>query len=120
MPGVAFGASLGLAAEVAGRLATLLLLLIVGTWAVLWLAIAFARWVSRKTTQWLPHLLEWSRANRRLGRYGLALIDDELPEPPELFALALLLLLLAGILLYLVAGAHLHPYPLRPARKSVV
>src|SRR3546814_10869840 len=54
MPGVAFGASLGLAAEVAGRLATLLLLLIVGTWSVLWLAIAFARWVSRKTTQWLP------------------------------------------------------------------
>lgn len=113
MPGVAFGASLGLAAEVAGRLATLLLLLIIGTWATLWLAIAFARWVSRKTTQWLPYLLEWSRANRRLGRYGLALIDDELPEAPALFLLALLLLLFAGILLYLIAGAHLHPYPLR-------
>src|SRR3546814_5010130 len=87
MPGVAFGASLGLAAEVAGRLATLLLLLIVGTWAVLWLAIAFARWVSRKTTQWLPHLLEWSRANRRLGRYGLALIDRSEEHTSELQSL---------------------------------
>lgn len=113
VPGVVFGASLGLAAEVAGRLATLLLLLIIGTWSALWLAIAFARLVSRKTTQWLPHLLEWSRAHRRLGRYGLALIDDELPETPALFLLALLLLLFAGILLYLVAGAPLHPYPLQ-------
>lgn len=113
MPGVAFGASLGLAAEVAGRLATLLLVLIVGTWLVLWLMIAFVRLISRKTTQWLPHLLEWSRANRRFGRYGLALIDDELPETPALFVLAVLLLTFAGVLLYLVAGAHLHPYPLR-------
>ncbi|NGY05086.1 VTT domain-containing protein [Solimonas terrae] len=113
MPGVAFGASLGLAAEVAGRLATLLLVLIVGMWLALWLAIAFARLVSRKTTQWLPYLLEWSRANRSLGRYGLALIDDELPETPALFVLAVLLLAFAGLLLYLTAGMQLHHYPLR-------
>ncbi len=113
LPGVVFGASLGLAAEVAGRLASLLLGLLLGLWLSLWLIITLARLISRCATRWLPPLLDWSRANRLRGHYGLALIDEELPEAPALLMLALLLLLIAGVLLALAAGAGLHQYPTR-------
>jgi undecaprenyl-diphosphatase len=113
MPGVAFGASLGLAAEVAGRLASLLLGLMVVMWLTFWLATAITRVVGRLASRWLPPLLEWSRNRYPLGRYGLALIDHELPETPALSVLAVLLLLFAATLLYLTAGHHLHHYPLR-------
>jgi membrane protein DedA with SNARE-associated domain len=113
IPGVVFGASLGLAAEVAGRLASLLLGLLVGLWLVLWLTVVVTRHVSRQASIWLPRLLAWSQQRRAAGGHGLALIDDELPEAPALSVLALLLLLIAAALLYLVAGVHLHHYPLR-------
>lgn len=113
MPGVVFGASLGLAAEVAGRLASLLLGLMIGLWLALWLAMVLTRLVARLAGLWIPRLLEWSRRRRGVGRHGLALIDEELPETPALAVLAVLLLLVAGLLLYLVAGTGLHPYPTR-------
>lgn len=111
MPGVVFGASLGLAAEVAGRLATLLIALVAGLWAVFWLTSLAVAAVRRRGGAWLHRLLDWSRRHRRLSRVGFALIDDELPETPALAVLALLLLLGAGALLYLVGGTGLHRYP---------
>ncbi|WP_028081716.1 VTT domain-containing protein [Solimonas soli] len=113
VPGVVFGASLGLAAEVAGRLASLLLALLVGLWLALWLTVVITRRTSALASVWIPRLLAWSQQRRAAGRHGLALIDDELPESPALAVLAVLLLAIGAGLLYLVAGVHLHHYPMR-------
>ncbi|MFT4047286.1 MAG: VTT domain-containing protein [Solimonas sp.] len=113
MPGVVFGASLGLAAEVAGRLASLLLGLLAGLWLLLWLTAIVTRAARHLAARWLPRLLDWSRHRREAGGYGIALIDEELPETPALCVLALLLLLAAAAALYAVAGVHWHHYPLR-------
>lgn len=114
MPGVVFGASLGLAAEVAGRLATLLLLVVIGLGLLIWLTGLVSGAIGRYGGRWIEGLLDWSRRHRRLGRFGVALLDEDLPEAPALGVLALVLLLSAGAALYLLAGSGLHQYPSVP------
>lgn len=111
LPGVVFGASLGLAAEAAGRLASLMLGLLVSLWIVLWLVTVFGRLLRRHAAAWVHALLDWSQRHRRIERYSLALLDEDLPETPALAVLAAILLLAAGPLLYLCAGSGLHSYP---------
>ncbi|SEP91719.1 membrane protein DedA, SNARE-associated domain [Solimonas aquatica] len=111
LPGVVFGASLGLAAEAAGRLASLLLGLVVLLWLVLWLVMIIARLLQRHASAWVHALLDWSQRHRGIERYSMALLDEDLPETPALTVLAMVLLLAAGPLLYLSAGSGLHSYP---------
>ena len=92
LPGVAFGASIGLAAQVAGRLALLLVLVA----AVIWGAFALTRLVlqavSTRAEDWIGRMLDWSRRHRRLGSFGAALADPTQPETPVLALLALVIL----------------------------
>lgn len=104
MPGVVFGASLGLAAEVAGRLAVLLLALVVLSWLAVWLTLELNRQMQKHAEQWLGALLDWSRRHRRLGVFGAALADRDQPETPVLAAVAALLLTLGSGALLLVWG----------------
>lgn len=112
LPGVAFGASLGLAAEVAGRLAMLLLVLLLGLVLLVWLIGIARELIARRGGRWLGRLLAWSRRHHRLGRIGVALLDEDLPETRALAVLALLLFVAAALALVLVAGRGLHDYPL--------
>lgn len=111
-PGIAFGASLELAAEVAGRLA----LLVVGLFLLALLAFALARGLvaslAKHAEHWLGRLLDYSRRHRRLGRFGAALADPHQPETPVLAVLAVLLSLFGGLLLILCMGTALHAAPL--------
>ncbi len=111
LPGVAFGASIGLAAQVAGRLALLLVLVA----AVIWGAFALTRLVlqavSTRAEDWIGRMLDWSRRHRRLGSFGAALADPTQPETPVLALLALLLGVLGAVALYLMAAPTLHAYP---------
>lgn len=112
IPGVVFGASLGLAAEVAGRLAMLLLALVVLIWIGVWLTLFVMRQMQAHAGRWVGGLLDWSRRHRVLGLFGAALADPDYPEAPVLLLIALVLLLLGGLCLYLLAAPALHPYPL--------
>lgn len=111
VPGVLFGASLGLASEVASRLAGLLVLnialLIFGVWAVR-AAIAL---FSRHAQHWVRELLEWSRRHRRLGRFGPGLADPAQPETPALLAVASLLLVAGTLWLFTFGGAGWRDFP---------
>lgn len=111
LPGVAFGASLGLAAEVAGRLALLLLALISVLLLAWWLTRLAIRAAQRHAEDWIGGLLDWSRRHRRLGVFGAALADPQQPETPVLALLAMLLLGLSAAWLWLWAGPSLHAYP---------
>ncbi|MEW6168944.1 MAG: VTT domain-containing protein [Pseudomonadota bacterium] len=111
LPGVAFGASLGLAAEVAGRLAMLLVALLGVVALAVWLTAAIGRAAQRHAEDWIGGLLDWSRRHRRLGKFGAALADPDQPETPVLVLLAVVLLALSGLWLWIWAGSELHSYP---------
>jgi undecaprenyl-diphosphatase len=102
MPGVAFGTSLGLAAEVTLRLATLILALAVILGFGLWLSRRAVLGMSRNAEVWLNQVMDWSHRHRRLGRFGAALADPEQPELPVLAGLAALLLIVGGATLALL------------------
>lgn len=114
VPGVLFGASLGLAAEVASRLAGLLVISIVLLLLGIWLARMLIGLFNRHAERWLRALLEWSRRHRHLGRFGPGLADPAQPETPALLAVSFTLL--AGGLLWLLSfggmGWRRYPGPL--------
>lgn len=111
-PGIAFGASLELAAEVAGRLALLVLMLFVLALFGIALARGMVSGVSRHAEHWVGALLDYSRRHRRLGRFGAALADPDQPETPVLALLALLLTAVGAMLLVAVLGTALHDGPM--------
>ncbi len=92
LPGALFGASLGLAAEVGGRLVMAILILV----ALIWLSVVVVRRVYRLLQ---PHAVEylnraalWSVRHPLLGRVTRGLIDPARPDAGTLAAWALLLL----------------------------
>jgi undecaprenyl-diphosphatase len=99
LPGVLFGASLGLAAEIAGRLALLLVILL----ALLW----FSWWLMRRVSRTLqPHahafqmgILNWSRRYRYIEPLAAALLDPEHPEARGMTVLTGLLVVASWALL---------------------
>jgi len=101
LPGVLFGASLGVAAEIAGRLALLLIILV----ALLW----FSWWLMRRLTRSLqPHAQEIQlgilyRARRHPYLYPLAaaLLDPQHPEARGMTVLTVLLMVASWVLLAL-------------------
>ncbi|MES1949967.1 phosphoesterase PA-phosphatase-like protein [Salinisphaera sp. S4-8] len=111
LPGVVFGASLDLAAQVATRLAILLVAVV----AIVWLttiAVRFVLVAGRVALhRYAGRLLAWSRRHRRLGRLGPALADPRQPEIPAL-AIGAVLLMLATALAYLLMWGWQRPvYP---------
>jgi membrane protein DedA with SNARE-associated domain/membrane-associated phospholipid phosphatase len=64
LPGMAFGASLVLAGEVAGRLALLLASLVVLVWLTVWGMRWLYRWLQPHAALWASSLMEWSQVHR--------------------------------------------------------
>jgi undecaprenyl-diphosphatase len=109
LPGVAFGASLGLAAEVTKRLAILILVLALALSLGFWLTRWIVGLLSRNAEAWLNALMDWNQHHRRLGRLGAALADPRQPELPALLGLGLFLLLLGGIVVGAAWSLGGHP-----------
>jgi membrane protein DedA with SNARE-associated domain len=102
--GIVFGASLGLASEVATRLAILFVALFVLVGLLVWAVAGSVSGLQRRTESWLIALLDWSHRHRRLGRLGGWLTDPDQPETPALAVLALLLFALGWLWLTLAWG----------------
>ncbi|GAB3681100.1 VTT domain-containing protein [Salinisphaera aquimarina] len=113
LPGVVFGASLDLAAQVATRLAILLLAVVV----IVWVTTVAARFVLAAgrvaARRYAEQLMAWSRRHRRLGLLGPALADPRQPEIPALAVSAALLLLVTGVLYLTVWGWQRPVFPMR-------
>lgn len=95
LPGIAFGLSLQLATEVAGRLAVLLLGLLAFVFALAWLAGRIYRFVLPRVDRVITGVLRWSERHPRVGELPAALLD---PDHPEARAVSLLALLMLGAL----------------------
>lgn len=102
LPGALFGASLGLAAEVGGRLVMGILILA----ALIWLSVVVVRRIYRllqpHAVDYLNRAALWSFRHPILGRFTRGLIDPARPDAATLAAWALLLLVavwgFAGVL----------------------
>ena len=92
LPGVVFSSSLGMATEVAGRLAVVLLLLFTVVLATIWLVRWFSRLLQPRANPLIARVLVWSRHHRLVGEIAEALLD---PEHPEARGLAILSVVLA-------------------------
>ncbi len=102
-PGVLFGASLELAAEFAGRLVVVLLIVVLGSWFMLWLTRGIYEFTARRSTWWLKGLVRWSTRHAVMGRLIGSLIDPSRREVLSVTLLGLLLgLSMAGLLAVLV------------------
>lgn len=108
-PGIVFGASLDLAAQVATRLAMLLIIAAVIIWALTSLA-RFLIVAGRSAGErYAKRLLTWSRRHRRLGLLGPALADPRQPEIPALAVAAVILIIIVAafkLLLWYLAGGQ--------------
>lgn len=92
LPGMVFGASLDIAARVAGRLAILLLIMVAILWITVWLVKHAVRIFQTHATDWLQRFTIWSTGRRWIGPLSASLLDPRANELRGLMALALLLL----------------------------
>lgn len=109
--GVVFGASIGLAAEVATRLAILLLAALVVLGILIWLVGLAVGGLQVRAGSWVMRFLDWSHRHRRVGRLGQWLADPAQPETPALAVLALLLFALGWLWLRVQWGGGAAPGP---------
>lgn len=92
IPGMAFGASLALAGQVAGRLTLGLGALLAFAWIVAWGARSLYRWLAPRANAWAAKAMNWSQGHPRLAWLVGDLLDPERPVSRPLLAwLALLI-----------------------------
>lgn len=108
IPGMVFTASLGLAAEVATRLAVMIGLLIALVLVAGWLARTLFRLIHPRALVIIHRVLEWSQLHPVAGQLPATLLDPAHPEARGLTLMALILLAAAtafGFMLHALGGA---------------
>ncbi len=111
LPGMLFGASLELAADFAGRLVLVLLILVLGGWFVFWLTRLLYEFTARRSGWWLRSVIRWSTDQPVIGRLLHPLFE---PGGREVLSVALLGMLLVVSLAVLIAVLVSMPF-LAPA-----
>ncbi len=99
LPGMVFGASLGLAAEVAGRLVVLLVVIAGIAWFGIWLASTLIRLLQPHIASALEKTLEYSRNHPLIKPLAGSLLDPDHPEARGLAALSALFFITLWLLL---------------------
>ncbi|MGD8312931.1 MAG: phosphatase PAP2 family protein [Gammaproteobacteria bacterium] len=107
LPGMVFGASLGLAAEVAGRLVVLLVFVAAVIWLGFWVISNLIRLLQPHAAALLEEILSWSRGHPLIRPLAGSLLDPEHPEARGLAILSVLFFLTLWLLL-LISGQVLH------------
>ncbi|UCC56342.1 MAG: phosphatase PAP2 family protein [Gammaproteobacteria bacterium] len=107
LPGMVFGASLGLAAEVAGRLVVLLVIFAGITWLCVELVRIIGRLVQPRLSALLERFLEWSRQHPLINPLAGSLLDPYHPEARGLAILSVLFFITLWLLL-LISRQVLH------------
>lgn len=106
LPGMIFGVSLEMAAAMAGRLAVVMVLVVMGTWFGLWLVRLVYGVSARKSSWWIKRWVQWSHRHRILGSWFR---DLTRPGSREVVAMVFLGLVLAISLSVLIVLLLLAP-----------
>src|SRR5512139_83347 len=104
IPGMVFAASLGLAAEVATRLAVMIGFVIVVVLVAAWLARALFRLFHPRALPIINRILQWSEIHPVAGRLPAALLDPDHPEARGLTLMAAILLISTILFTLLLAS----------------
>lgn len=92
LPGLVFGTSLGLASEVATRLAVLVFGVVIGIGLIVWLIRRLTIFLGPRIGAVIDRMWAWGHSHPRLGPLAVSLVDPSHPELRGLFTWALLLL----------------------------
>lgn len=111
LPGMVFGASLELAADFAGRLVIVLMIIVLGGWFVAWVTRLIYEYTARRSGWWLRGMIRWSTEQPKIGRLLRPLFE---PGGREVLSVALLGMLLVISLAVLIAVLVSTPF-LAPA-----
>jgi len=103
LPGVVFGASLGVASEIASRLAVLALAVVAILWFTAWLVHRVYSFLQPRANQILERLLHWGATHRYAGTVVTSVLD---PQQSEVRGLVILGATLVGTALILVTAGH--------------
>ena len=87
LPGVAIGASIGMAAEIASRMVVLIIMSIVVAMLVWWLAKRVFTFLHPRADALLERMVRWSQTHRALGKVVSAVVDPNKPESRGLIIL---------------------------------
>ena len=109
VPGMIFGASLELAAELAGRLVLLLVLFVLGIWFVAWITRIIYEFTARRSGWWLKSLVRWAHRHPVAGRLVGNLFE---PGRHQVISIALLGLLMTAALVMLISLLIVAPFTL--------
>ena len=99
LPGMVFGASLGLAAEVAGRLVILLVVVAGIAWLGFWLVSTLIRILQPHVVSGMARLLDYSRDHPHIKPLAGSLLDRDHPEARGLAILSVLFFITLWVLL---------------------
>jgi len=102
LPGLVFGTSLGLASEVATRLAVLVFGSVIGLAVLVWLIRRLTLYLSPRVGSYVDRLWAWGHSHPRLGPLAVSLVDPAHPELRALFTWAVVLLGALWAFLWLV------------------
>lgn len=94
LPGVLFGASLEVASEYTGRLAVVLIVLLLTLWVSWWILRSLYVVLASRSARWLRKAIHWTRKHPVLGRIAGPLLDPSQPEVLSVSMLGVLLILL--------------------------
>jgi len=111
VPGMLFGTSLEVASEYTGRLAVILVILIVTLWFTWWLMRLIYEPLASRSARWLRHAIRWTRSHPLLGRFVGPLLD---PSRPEVLSVSMLGILLVVIFWGLILLLFLTPFSSQP------
>ena len=101
LPGMVFGASLGLAAEVAGRLVVLLVTITGFAWFSIWLVGNLVRALRPHVAVLTERVLNWSRSHPLIKPLAGSLLDPDHPEARGLAILSVLFFITVWLLLWI-------------------
>ncbi len=110
LPGVAVGASLGLASQVATRFGLLVFGLIILLLLVAWLIKRLFRALQPHAQHILSHAIHWAHQHPIFGRFVIPIIDAKRPEVSSLLFFAGLLFICSWLFTTLFLNAYVSPF----------
>jgi membrane protein DedA with SNARE-associated domain/membrane-associated phospholipid phosphatase len=118
LPGILFGASMGMASEIASRLTVGLLAIVAILWLTVWLVYRIYMYLQPRGTKILERLLNWSATHRYAGPVVTSVLD---PRQSEIRGLSILgAALVSSAVLLVTVGHHLFGEQLTSANNTLL
>lgn len=111
LPGMLFGASLQIAAEYAGRLSLVLVIVAAVLWLTWWSIWALYELLASRSARWMRHAIRWLRRHPVFKRVVGPLLDS---SQPEVLSIAMMGLLVVLFFWGIVVLLFLSPFSAHP------